>query len=132
LSELWHQATADKKLCYFPVLNNDQTLCFLPATPNTKFKKNKLNIPEPDINKDTAIPVAQLNLMVLPLVAFDIRCTRLGMGAGFYDRTLEDSTRAKLIGVGYQFQRVDIITPNHWDIPLDGVITQRAIYWRLG
>lgn len=66
----------------------------------------------------------------MPLVAFDVRCTRLGMGAGYYDRTFQDKTHGSLFGVAYQFQRADFIQPHPWDIHLDAVITQRAIYWK--
>jgi len=52
------------------------------------------------------------------------------MGAGYYDRTLENKKKCKLYGVAYQFQRVDYIESDSWDVPLDSVITQRAIYWR--
>jgi 5-formyltetrahydrofolate cyclo-ligase len=132
LDAIWKSAPLHGKFCYFPVLNEDHlTLSFLPATPTTPFKKNRYGIPEPDVSHDLAIPVEELDLILMPLVAFDVRCTRLGMGAGYYDRTFKDkSENCKLFGVAYQFQRVDYIQPHSWDIPLDAVITQRAIYWR--
>lgn len=131
LTTLWNSAPLQGKFCYFPVLNNDSTLSFLPATPNTPFKSNRYSIPEPDVSPDLAIPVDQLDLIIVPVVAFDIRCTRLGMGAGYYDRTLENKKHGHIIGVAYQFQRVDFIEPQPWDVPLDAVVTQKAIYWRL-
>lgn len=131
LEPLWNSAPLQGKFCYFPVLNEDNlTLSFLPATPTTHFKKNRYGIPEPDVSHDLAIPVEELDLILMPLVAFDARCTRLGMGAGYYDRTFQDKTNCTLFGVAYQFQRVEYIQPHPWDIPLDAVITQRAIYWR--
>ena len=66
----------------------------------------------------------------MPLVAFDADCTRIGMGAGYYDRTLENKKRCFLIGVAHQFQYVDYIEPQPWDVPLDAVITNKNIYWR--
>ncbi len=130
LSDIWNSAPLQGKFCYFPVLNDDLTLSFLPATPNTPFIPNKYGIPEPDVNRDLAISVDELDLILMPLVAFDIRCTRLGMGAGYYDRSLEHNNKCLLIGIAYQFQRVDYIEPQPWDIPLDAVITQNALYWR--
>jgi 5-formyltetrahydrofolate cyclo-ligase len=131
LEELWSAAPLHGKFYYFPVINEDNlTLSFLPATPTTPFKKNRYGIPEPDVSRDLAIPVEELDLVLMPLVAFDVRCTRLGMGAGFYDRKFKDKPNCTLFGVAYQFQRVDHIQPHPWDIPLDAVITQRAIYWR--
>lgn len=131
LDAIWSSAPLQGKFCYFPTLNEDNlTLSFLPATPATSFKKNRYGIPEPDVDHRLAIPTEELNLILMPLVAFDVRCTRLGMGAGYYDRTFKDKTDCTLFGVAYQFQRVDFIQPHPWDIPLDAVITQRAIYWR--
>lgn len=130
LTELWHIACDDKKLCYFPMLNEERSLSFLPATPDTLFKKNKYSILEPQVSQDLAIPVDQLDLIIMPLVAFDFHCNRLGMGSGYYDKTLEKASHPFLIGVGYQFQRVNAIEANAWDVPLNGVMTQRAIYWR--
>lgn len=130
LSSIWNSAPLHGKFCYFPALNKDLTLSFLPATPATPFKNNKYGIPEPDVSFDTAIPVEELDLIIMPLVAFDMRCTRLGMGAGYYDRTLENKELKALFGVAFQFQLVDFIDPQPWDIPLDAVITQKAIYWR--
>jgi 5-formyltetrahydrofolate cyclo-ligase len=131
LEGIWNTAPLQGKFCYFPVINPDNTtLSFLPATPATPFKKNRFGIPEPDVSHDLAIAPEELDLILMPLVAFDVRCTRLGMGAGFYDRTFKDKNNCALFGVAYQFQRVDYIQPHPWDIPLDAVITQRAIYWR--
>ncbi|HAU0771484.1 TPA: 5-formyltetrahydrofolate cyclo-ligase [Legionella pneumophila] len=130
LTFLWKSAPLQGKYCYFPVLNNDSTLSFLPATPNTPFKTNKYDIPEPDVDIELALPIDELDLIIMPLVAFDAHCTRLGMGSGYYDRTLSNKSKAHLLGVAYQFQRVDYIEPRPWDVPLDAVITQKAIYWR--
>ena len=132
LNALWSSAPLQGKFCYFPTLNEDRSaLSFLPATPATPFKKNHYGIPEPDVSMDSALPAEELDLILMPLVAFDVHCTRLGMGAGYYDKTFKEKSSSSLLcGVAYQFQRVDFIQPNVWDIPLDAVITQRAIYWR--
>lgn len=130
LSSLWNNATVDGKLCFFPALNDDLTLSFLPVTPTTTFINNKFEIPEPSVSRDLAVPIDQLDLIIIPLLAFDIRCNRIGMGAGYYDRTLINKRNSLIIGVGYQFQRVEFLEAQSWDIPLDAVITQKAIYWR--
>ncbi len=130
LTDLWHIACEDKKICYFPVLNDTGTLSFLPATPDTQFKKNKYGVLEPNVAKDLVIPIEQLDLIILPLLAFDFNCNRLGMGAGYYDRTLEQQSHSILLGAGYQFQRVNHLEADSWDIPLHGIVTQRAVYWR--
>jgi 5-formyltetrahydrofolate cyclo-ligase len=71
-------------------------------------------------------------------VGFDVECNRLGMGGGFYDRTLSylrqrtHWRRPRLIGIAHACQRLDRIDPRPWDIPLDGVATEERIYWRRG
>jgi 5-formyltetrahydrofolate cyclo-ligase len=71
-------------------------------------------------------------------VGFDGECNRLGMGGGFYDRTLAylrqrtHWRRPRLIGIAHACQRLDRIDPRPWDIPLDGVATEERIYWRRG
>lgn len=130
LSNIWNSAPLQGKFCYFPTLNEEQgTLFFLPATPKTQFKKNKYGIPEPDIDKNQAIPVENLDLILMPLVAFDTQCTRLGMGAGYYDKTLDQNKNGLFVGVAYEFQHVSFLQPQPWDVPLDAVITPNHIYW---
>jgi 5-formyltetrahydrofolate cyclo-ligase len=77
-----------------------------------------------------------LDLMLVPLVGFDGACNRIGMGGGFYDRTLaylrrrRHWRRPRLIGIAHECQRVDRIDPRPWDIPLDAVVTEQGVYRR--
>lgn len=128
LTLLWKAAPLHGKHCYFPVINEDKTLSFLPATPTTTFKTNCYGIAEPDVSMDRAILLEKLDLVLVPLVAFDQYCTRLGMGSGYYDRTLIDAQNATLMGVAYQFQYMDFINPEPWDASLDLIITEKNIY----
>ncbi len=130
LSAIWNSAPLQGKFCYFPALKQGLTLSFLPATPKTPFIKNKYGIPEPDVSHDLAIPVEEIDLILMPLVAFDTRCTRLGMGLGYYDRALENKKRGSFIGVAYQFQHLDYLEPQPWDVPLDVVVTPKTVYRR--
>src|SRR5690606_40461575 len=64
----------------------------------------------------------------LPLVAFDARGNRLGMGGGFYDRTFARAPRARtlrprLVGLAHHFQQVASLPAEPWDIPLDAIAT---------
>jgi 5-formyltetrahydrofolate cyclo-ligase len=95
---------------------------------------NKFGIPEPDTHNKTPMHPHGLDLVLVPLVAFDANCNRVGMGGGFYDRTfsyLKNRNRwrkPKLIGVAHELQKVDSIQPREWDIPLDGVVTELNLY----
>ena len=74
------------------------------------------------------LPALALGLVLLPLLAFHNRATRLGMGAGFYDRffgAITPSMRPLAVGVAHEVQRSTAPLPaSDTDIPLDGVITE--------
>jgi 5-formyltetrahydrofolate cyclo-ligase len=123
LSVLWQEALRLNKSCYFPCLMQDKSLCFLPADNKTPLKQNSYQIFEPQLDFDQAVAVEHLDLIIMPLLAFDRLGTRLGMGAGYYDRTLKDKKAPLLIGVAYPFQEVSAIDRDPWDIPLDLVVT---------
>ncbi len=132
LKSLWKSAPMQGKFCYFPVLEGE-LLLFLPANPKTKFINNKYGIPEPDVERDKAIEPSQLDLVLMPLVAFDEFGNRLGMGKGYYDKTLKDTNRnhnakVKLVGVAYEFQKEVALPNKHWDVPLDGAVTENGLY----
>ena len=130
LTLLWHRAAKERKQCYFPKMNQDKSLSFYHAKPGFNFKKNSVGILEPDINSSEEGPVPQLDLVIMPIIAFDSACNRIGMGAGYYDRTFSQPHKAVLIGVGYSFQHTDFISAESWDIPLDVIVTPQKIYWR--
>lgn len=130
LEPLWHAASQQNKSCCFPVLTADKTLAFLPAKPESPFHKNKYHILEPTAPLAHATPITELDIMFLPLVAFDKQGTRLGMGSGYYDRTLQALRPKLMIGVGYEFQRQFFLVRESWDIPLDAIVTEQHLYWR--
>ena len=80
---------------------------------DTRLRPNRYGIAEPERGASSRIAVRHLDLVLVPLVAVDAHGTRLGTGAGFYDRCLQHLRagrrwrRPKLIGLGYEFQRVD-------------------------
>ena len=129
LDSLWRSAPLQGKFCYFPALTADKSLVFLPATPATAFCKNRYDIPEPKIDFSLAIDINEIDILFLPLVAFDSHGTRLGMGAVYYDRTLEQQKPKLLLGVAYDFQHQIFIKSNSWDITLQAIVTPTQIYW---
>jgi 5-formyltetrahydrofolate cyclo-ligase len=128
LHELWQVALLDNKICYFPKINDDKQLSFLPVLSTTNFVSNRFAIPEPDVDLSQAIAANNLDLIFMPLVAFDEHGTRIGMGGGYYDRTLSSSEQPLLIGVAYDFQREPYLKPQKWDVPLDAIVTQTCVY----
>jgi 5-formyltetrahydrofolate cyclo-ligase len=131
-----------RKVCYLPVLSrlSHDRLWFAPVWPDTAFAPNKFGIPEPLAPARSFVRAAQLDLILAPLVGFDAQGNRLGMGGGYYDRSLaflrgrRRWRKPRLLGVAHECQRVDKLVANPWDIPLDGVITDRGAYFapRLG
>jgi len=106
-------------------------LCF--ASDQGPLIKNKFGILEPDPKRCTLLPVKQLDVVFLPLVAFDEQGGRLGMGGGFYDRTFEflkqtQLQKPKLIGLAHEFQKVSRLPIEDWDIPLNAIITEKQLY----
>jgi 5-formyltetrahydrofolate cyclo-ligase len=124
------------KILYLPVLSPlaHDRLWFAEAKPKTKLVPNCFGIPEPAVPTRNLVRAQKLDLILMPLVGFDDHGNRLGMGGGFYDRSLEflrHRTRwhkPQVLGIAYDFQRVNGLTPDSWDIPLQGVITDRAVY----
>lgn len=128
LSNLWQAAPLQGKYCYFPALNNQESLSFLPATPVTPFHKNFFGILEPDVDLAQAVNPGKLDIILLPLLAFDIYGTRLGMGKGYYDRTLAGQDYPLMVGIAYDFQRQVYLPRENWDVPMHFIITPSTIY----
>jgi 5-formyltetrahydrofolate cyclo-ligase len=126
------------KRLYLPVLRPppQQKLWFARHFLGGPLRLNRFAIPEPPLGQRDRRPPWRLDTLLLPLVAFDAACNRLGMGGGFYDRTLahlrgcQAWRRPRLIGVAHECQKVEALPVRPWDIPLDLVITERRVYGR--
>lgn len=124
------QLRLPKNLVYcLPVLSDDDTLRFAPWRPGDALVTNRYGIPEPDIDPRSGLAATEMALIVVPLVGFDDAGHRLGMGGGWYDRTLAARLRHPappwLVGVGFEAQRIDALAAQAWDVPLDAVCTER-------
>ena len=119
---LWAQG----KQVYLPVLHpfNPNHLLFLRYLPDTPMLKNKFGIWEPKFNVQNVLPLDELDILFTPLVAFDKQGNRLGMGGGFYDRTLQNWQNSSFIPVGlaHQCQQVEQLPTEAWDVPLHQIL----------
>lgn len=128
------------KRIYLPVLRD-------PFQPKLWFREhrlgealipNRFGIGEPALHPGRQCPPRGLDLILMPLVGFDAQGGRLGMGGGFYDRTLEFRIRCpvwrrpRLIGLAHECQRVPHLPANPWDVPLDAVVTEAGLCWFSG
>ena len=118
IKTLW----AQDKHVYLPLLHpfNPNHLLFLRYLPDTPMLKNKFGIWEPKLNVQNVLPLDELDILFTPLVAFDKEGNRLGMGGGFYDRTLQNWQNSSFIPVGlaHQCQQVEQLPTEAWDVPL--------------
>jgi 5-formyltetrahydrofolate cyclo-ligase len=118
------------KCCYLPVISphTKTTLWFSRYTPSTRLYNNRFGIPEPSHRSAGRISAKHLDLVFMPLVGFDSRGGRIGMGGGFYDRTFafrssNQISKPRLIGLAHNCQEVDRLPLASWDIPLDDIVT---------
>lgn len=118
---------------YLPVLNSTASrhLHFYPYTPGDPLRKNRYGIEEPLIENAKQTEAHDMDVVLVPLVGFDQQCRRLGMGGGFYDTTFSFTRLQKkpfLIGLGYEIQKVERIPTDPWDVLLDKIVSEKAIY----
>ena len=91
--------------------------------------ENRFHILEPKNQPENLVLEDKIDVIVVPLVAFDNKGNRLGMGGGYYDRMLKKVRKDCLvIGVAYEFQQVDELLVEEWDMPMDIVITEKNCY----
>ena len=133
LLELANQAGKD---CYLPVIDSGghNFLHFAPFHSSAELRNNKFSIPEPLHSHQQLIEGEQLDLVFVPLVAVDKAGNRVGMGKGYYDRTFQFMRAPRpqitplLVGLAYEFQRVERLEPQSWDVPLAMLITEKSCY----
>jgi len=132
LSSVVAHAQSSGKSTFAPILARNG-LRFIEIGTNDALRRNRFGIPEPEGGR--RIDPRRLDVVLTPLVAFDDRGNRLGMGKGYYDRTfgfLKMRThwrKPKLIGVGFDFQKVDHLATQHWDVPLWGAVTNGGVHY---
>ena len=129
--ELLKCAWIMKKRVFVPVIKKNFTMQFCELRADSTLILNWYGLPEPQDGK--IIAPRSLDLVITPVVAFDDDGNRIGMGGGFYDRSFSfrknpESTTPVLIGVAHELQKVDRIIPEDWDVRLDMVVTDQAVY----
>ncbi len=111
-----------------PRLRAGKQLDFVSWRPGEGVTTNRFGIPEPAAGAGVDAP--SIDVILLPLMAFDRHGHRLGSGGGYYDRTLAFSLRKPrasptlLVGVGYALQEVSDLQTEAWDVPMDYVVTE--------
>lgn len=133
VAPLMNQALWMGRECSLPILpTRGRVMRFGRLGDTTRMSPNRYGIPEP---LDPAPrPARQLDVLLMPLVGFDLSGHRLGMGGGYYDATLafmrhrRHWRKPRLVGVAYECQKVDSLPHDPWDMPLDAVLTESRLY----
>jgi 5-formyltetrahydrofolate cyclo-ligase len=98
----------------------------------TRTRRGAFGIPVPH-RPARPLPSRWFNLIVVPLVGVDVTGRRLGMGGGYYDRSLEFRRRREtwrgplLVGMAFDCQRVDSVHADPWDLRLDAAATESGL-----
>jgi 5-formyltetrahydrofolate cyclo-ligase len=119
------------KSCYLPVITRTHRLNFFKVDSQSSLSKNRYGILEPNQIAANMRDVNQFDLVLMPLVAFDAALHRIGMGGGYYDRTFairNCQRRPCLVGLGYDFQRVNQLPHSNLDVSLDLIVTEKRLY----
>lgn len=117
------------KTVYLPVVvSANQALIWREYHSKTVLQTDSFGILTPSVASEIA-PSA-LDVVVMPLVGFDLCGQRIGMGGGFYDRTFADKIPAQapwLLGLAYECQAVKYIQRRDWDVPMDALATEAQL-----
>lgn len=130
IKALWQSG----KQVYLPVIHpfSKGHLLFLRYTPDSPMVLNKYQIAEPKLDQTQIIPALSLDIICTPLVGFDSTGHRLGMGGGYYDRTLapwfKSGKGPKPIGLAHDCQHVDALPIEAWDVPLPKIVTPTKVW----
>lgn len=121
---------ATRKRVALPVVRTGRHMEFYRYRAGTPLVPNRFGIPEPQAGASWVNGLS-IDLLLVPLVAFDRFGMRLGMGAGFYDRflgSLPPRLRPRLVGLAHEAQRsLDPLPFDHWDVPLHAIITEQGV-----
>ena len=92
--------------------------------------KSTFGVMEPKQDILEKVNIEDIDLIIVPGVVFDENCNRIGFGAGYYDRFLPKKLKnTPAIGIAYDYQIIDKVPTNEYDVPLDYIITQeRTIF----
>ncbi|MBT3465202.1 5-formyltetrahydrofolate cyclo-ligase, partial [archaeon] len=123
--ELIKKAILDGKKVYVPKMNGEDIEVHLLKDFST-LKENKLGILEPN-GSEAIKSIDEINIIIIPGVAFDKKGNRIGFGKSNYDRFLKN-IEVKKIGLAYDFQVVENIEIEEHDIPIDILITESKLY----
>lgn len=126
-----NEALEENKKTAVPRINGNDIVFHYIKSVNSSLIIHPLGIAEPSPSTPVFNPLSadEKTLILVPGLAFDKNCFRLGRGKGFYDKFLSGIDKSvKKIGIGYDFQIVESVPAEDHDFPLDSVITDTSIF----
>lgn len=128
LTQLHRALAAQGTAIAFPVTSKGRQMdAWLPED-DSAFKPGVLGIFEPDTQRSELVPPEDIDLILVPCVAFDETRMRLGHGGGYYDRYIARCPGAGLICTAFEAQRLESIIHDEYDMRMHCVVTEKAIY----
>lgn len=129
--EIIRDALINKKKVGLPRIINDNEIKFYQiiekSLEEVEFTKGKYGIME---NIDSTVELDLIDLLIIPGVAFDDECNRIGYGKGYYDRFLGQNDTGYIVGLAFENQIVEYIPINELDQKVDCIITNKNNYYR--
>jgi 5-formyltetrahydrofolate cyclo-ligase len=113
-----------KRVAYPEVLADDHHLRFVACAPDARWVTHARGFQVPEGEE---LPASELELIVLPGLGFDRAGNRLGRGAGHYDRSLGLAPQAIRVGLGFDFQLLEALPADPWDVRLHAIATESAL-----
>jgi len=125
---LVHLLTRAHKTVWLPVMGREKRLTWRRVQLADRLVRNRVGIAEPSAGA-AYVPSTALDVVFVPLVAFDDAGHRLGRGGGHYDATFAPlARRPLLVGLAHELQHAHELPHERWDAPLDAVITEQRVY----
>lgn len=123
------------KKIYIPTLVDSENMIFQRITKDTELRKNKFGVIEPVLDKKLVYREDSREedkfIYVMPCRGFDTNLNRLGRGKGYYDRYLSglnSESEALKVCLAFDFQKVDTIYAEEFDIKMDYILTDKKLY----
>ena len=122
------ECLSDDKLIVVPISDKENKILILSKLESwDDLNIGAYSILEPEKETIKEVSIDDIELIIVPGVAFDEHGHRIGQGMGYYDRLLRNSTKALHVGLAFEFQIVDEIPKNKHDIPVDKIVTEKRI-----
>ena len=123
------EGLSGKRFVWPLCIGEGEMIALLPENERA-WQKGYCGIPEPVRERSEEISPGEIDLVICPCTVFDSACRRMGMGKGFYDRFLSRCSRARFVAVAFEAQKTEQLTASPWDVPMDAVVTEKAVYRR--